>query len=176
MRSFCVLRRGRVGQSVLRDAPRHVLTAGFLELLGADIIQTMRVRKQHSGEEELIDAAEELRARQTLHGLDAEQVEELLLGAFKEFDADGSGKLESKEMRACLESLTLGNTKLTEREIKMIMNYVSRRAPRAIALFPPASTNLDPRTPTPPPPAPPFPPRRSMRTHRGRSSIKSLLH
>ena len=30
MRSFCVLRRGRVGQSVLRDAPRHVLTAGFL--------------------------------------------------------------------------------------------------------------------------------------------------
>ena len=31
MRSFCVLRWGRVGKCVLRDAPRRVLTAGFLE-------------------------------------------------------------------------------------------------------------------------------------------------
>lgn len=41
----------------------------------------------------------------------------LLLDAFKSFDTDGSGSLERDEMVKCLESLKLGSTRLTAREV-----------------------------------------------------------
>ena len=61
-----------------------------------------------------------MQARSTLHGLGEENVTALLLDAFRSFDTDGSGRLERDEIVACLESLTLGSTKLTPREIRFV--------------------------------------------------------
>ena len=91
---------------------------------GADVIQTMRVRKLNAMESEVIDAAAELRARETLHALSQEEMTMTLQQAFTQFDTDGSGRLERGEIVECLNSLTLGSTKLTQREIRMIMAYI----------------------------------------------------
>ena len=45
------------------------------------------------------------------------QLVEVLIGAFREFDTDNSGRLERDEIVKCLQSLTLGSTKLTPREV-----------------------------------------------------------
>jgi len=92
--------------------------------IGADVIQTMRLRKENSAEEAAIDAKAELEARKTIHSLGVEEVTALLLETFKSFDADGSGRLERNEIEKALQALTLGNTKLTKKEIRMIMMYI----------------------------------------------------
>ena len=91
---------------------------------GADVIQTMRMRKLNADETAVLEAKAELDARTTLHSLGAEEVTAALLQAFKDFDADGSGRLERAEIVKCLQSLTLGATKLTQREVRMIMSYI----------------------------------------------------
>jgi len=48
----------------------------------------------------------------------------MLLDAFKAFDKDGSGRLEHAEVAECLQHLTLGSTKLTPREIRMVMMHL----------------------------------------------------
>ena len=75
-------------------------------------------------EEAAIDAKAELEARKTIHSLGVEEVTALLLETFKSFDADGSGRLERNEIEKALQALTLGNTKLTKKEIRMIMMYI----------------------------------------------------
>ena len=92
--------------------------------LGADVIQTMRMRKLAAEEKELNEGMAEMQARQVLHGMGEEQVTNVLIEAFKNYDADGSGRLERDEIVACLQSLTLGATKLTPNEIRMIMSFV----------------------------------------------------
>lgn len=92
--------------------------------LGADVIQTMRLRKLNAEEAEQKDALAEMQARDVLHGLGAEEVTKILLDAFVSYDTDGSGRLERKEILECLQSLTLGSTKLTPKEIRMIMAFV----------------------------------------------------
>jgi len=62
-----------------------------------------------------------MQARTQIHGLGEANVTALLLDAFKSFDTDGSGSLERDEMVKCLESLKLGSTRLTAREINYIM-------------------------------------------------------
>merc|ERR1719424_600837 len=66
----------------------------------------------------------EMQARQTLHGLGEDQITAALLDAFKTYDTDGSGRLERTEIVSCLQSLTLGATKLTPNEIRMIMAFI----------------------------------------------------
>ena len=43
---------------------------------------------------------------------------------FLEFDTDGSGRLERNEILQCLQQLKLSNTKLTSRELNVIMSYI----------------------------------------------------
>lgn len=92
--------------------------------IGADVIQTMRMRKLNQDEGAVLDAQAELEARKTLHSLGAEEVTSALLRAFKNFDEDGSGRLERAEIEKALQSLTLGPTKLTKKEVRMIMLYI----------------------------------------------------
>jgi len=92
--------------------------------LGADIIQTMRLRKLNEAEQRLLEEETELQARDFIHGLGQEQIVEMFLNAFRDFDTDNSGRLERDEIEKCLRSLTLGATKLTSREIKMILSFV----------------------------------------------------
>ena len=73
--------------------------------LGADVIQTMRLRKLNAEEAEQKDALAEMQARDVLHGLGAEEVTKILLDAFVSYDTDGSGRLERKEILECLQSL-----------------------------------------------------------------------
>jgi len=92
--------------------------------IGADVIQTMRLRKQAEAGEALLDAKAELEARKTLHSLGVDEVTATLLEAFKQFDSDGSGRLERAEIVSALQALSLGATKLTSREIRMIMSHI----------------------------------------------------
>ena len=92
--------------------------------LGADVIQTMRMRKLQAQENELKEGMAEMQARQMLHGLGEEAVTQTLTEAFRSFDKDGSGRLERAEIVSCLQSLTLGATQLTPNEIRMIMAYI----------------------------------------------------
>jgi len=92
--------------------------------LGADIIQTMRLRQLNAAEEAVRNEEAELMAREVIHGLGEEEIVEMLLSAFRSFDKDNSGRLERGEIVECLKSLQLGATKLTPREIKMIMSFI----------------------------------------------------
>lgn len=92
--------------------------------LGADVIQTMRMRKLNQEENEFIESSAEMQARAVLHGLGEEEVTQLLTNAFMTYDTDKSGRLERREILECLQSLTLGSTKLTPKEIKMIMQFI----------------------------------------------------
>ena len=92
--------------------------------LGADIIQTMRLRKLNQAEQALAEEEAELNARELIHGLGEEVIVKTCLAAFREFDTDNSGRLERAEIEECLKALTLGATKLTPREIKMVLAYI----------------------------------------------------
>ena len=92
--------------------------------LGADVIQTMRMRKAAAAENALKEGMAEMQARQVLHGMGEEQVTQVLLDAFKTYDTDGSGRLEREEIVKCLQSLTLGATKLTKQEVSWIMSFI----------------------------------------------------
>lgn len=94
--------------------------------LGADIIQTMRMRRLHEDMEALREEEAELTARATVHGMGEKQITDVLIGAFKEYDADGNGTLDAGEMKACLEGLELGPqaVSLTPREVRTIMAMV----------------------------------------------------
>lgn len=81
--------------------------------VGADIVQTMRLRQLHAAETEVLEQDAELRARATIHNLGPEAIHNEFLAVFRACDADGSGRLEREEIEHCLQSLTLGNTKLT---------------------------------------------------------------
>jgi len=100
--------------------------------LGADIIQTMRIRKAANAENAAMEELAEMQARETIHGLGEANVTALLLDAFKTFDTDGSGSLERDEMVKCLESLHLGSTRLTAREINYIMALLDEDCSGAI--------------------------------------------
>jgi len=62
--------------------------------------------------------------------MNQQEMTEFLLGAFKNFDADGNGHLDPSEMKKCLESLTLPTSltdeppKLGAREVNTIMAYL----------------------------------------------------
>ena len=58
-------------------------------------------------------SAAEAAARNTLHGLGPDALLQMLLDAFRTYDEDKSGRLEKHEIEKCLQSLTLGATKLT---------------------------------------------------------------
>jgi len=53
-----------------------------------------------------------------------EEVKESLLDAFRTFDKDSSGRLERGEIVEALNNLTLGTTKLTPREVRMVMLHL----------------------------------------------------
>ena len=64
--------------------------------LGADIIQTMRMRRLHADAEAYRGQVAEAQARESLHGMGEEAMTEYLLSAFSAFDADGSRPRDSK--------------------------------------------------------------------------------
>ncbi len=129
--------------------------------IGADIIQTMRLRKEVTGERAVMAEEAELMARQTLHGFNADDICRLLLEAFRHFDTDGSGKLERDEVKKCLEGLVLGNNKLTQREVSLAQALpcpTPHPSPTRPPLPDPDPTPLRAR----PDPHDPLPPRRGL--------------
>jgi len=92
--------------------------------LGADIVQTMRARHLNEAEQVGAEAQAEMRARAALHNMGMEEVTQHLLSEFRKYDKDGSGRLERGEIVEALNNLTLGHSKLTPREIRMVMTYI----------------------------------------------------
>jgi len=92
--------------------------------LACDVIQTMRARKIHMANMDAQETAAAVAAHQTLHGMSREQLNALLIGAFKSADVNGDGTLSKEEFTVCLSSLQLTNSKLTQREINAIWHHV----------------------------------------------------
>ena len=101
--------------------------------MGADIIQSMRLRRLHATATAYEANLAEAKARETLHGMGEEQMTAFLLDAFRTFDADGNGTLDSSEMKACLEQLDLSAQQGREpvhfsaREVGIVMAYIDVR-------------------------------------------------
>jgi len=98
--------------------------------MGADIIQTMRMRRLHATATAYNSNVAEAQARETLHGMGEEQMTAFLLDAFRTFDADGNGTLDPSEMKACLEQLDLSASQGREpvhfstREVGIVMQFM----------------------------------------------------
>jgi len=94
--------------------------------LGADVIQTMRLRVQAQAQTKAIELHAELQARQTLHNLGRDEVTASLLAAFKAFDSNSTGRLEYAELEQLLNEMVLGATKLTQQEIRGILVRIDK--------------------------------------------------
>eukprot|EP00327_Prymnesium_parvum_P015897 CAMPEP_0113252014 /NCGR_PEP_ID=MMETSP0008_2-20120614/12427_1 /TAXON_ID=97485 /ORGANISM="Prymnesium parvum" /LENGTH=639 /DNA_ID=CAMNT_0000100107 /DNA_START=62 /DNA_END=1981 /DNA_ORIENTATION=- /assembly_acc=CAM_ASM_000153 len=98
--------------------------------LGADIIQTMRMRRLHMEALAYRGEVAEVQARESLHGLQEEEMTEFLVEAFRRFDVDQSGYLDLKEMKECLLQLDLRPrhgkepVRLSQREVAIVMAYM----------------------------------------------------
>jgi len=89
--------------------------------LGCEMIAALRARESqlaHAGVEgELAEAV----AHETMHGYSKEKLNEVMLQAFQEYDADHNGKLSIEEFETCLRATRLNQTSLTKSEITAAM-------------------------------------------------------
>jgi len=88
--------------------------------IAVEIIQNIRLRQKFQEEQaQLADAAEQA-ALETVR-MTREELQDYMVAAFKEFDTDESGALSRTEFKACLQSIKVGNTRLTRKEMNLVL-------------------------------------------------------